>query len=173
MARLSRPAISSPTFVIVAVLCCCCHVSASTLKLLSQGKVYDYSGPRTLSALHSYLDNREWLTRGDGRPMPTEVSAWQSVVAAAREAANDMTILVSRKPGGAAVLVIVGLLIGILASMLIFILFLEKQPIVYQIGDGKHAPPGAVLDSPAAGAASAASASSAAPPTNAAAKKAH
>lgn len=107
-----------------------------TLKFLSQGKVYDYSGARTLEAFQQYIEHREWLLPSSvarARPMPAEVSSLAVLVDSLRDTSNDLLMLLWRKPGGVAILACIGLLVGILTSMLVFIVWIEKKQQIYQV----------------------------------------
>lgn len=108
-----------------------------TIKFISKGEVYDYSGPRTLQSFQQYLENREWLLPGvTKRPVPPEVSTMEWLKDYLRETMNDVSTLMWRKPGGAAILVSLGVLVGILLSMLIFIVFIEPKPIIHPVTIG-------------------------------------
>jgi len=116
-----------------------------SLRLLSRGRVYDYTGARTLEAMQSWLESRAWESKApdatgqpqqaQGRPIPPEVSALDAWKLWAHEASQDVVMLVWRKPAAAATIAALGLMLGVLASMLCWIAFLEPKPVIYQIAD--------------------------------------
>jgi thioredoxin-like negative regulator of GroEL len=86
-----------------------------TLKLFSGGQVYDYEGPRTLDALKRYVENREWTQSTSGKKVPGEITWNEHMKDYLREQANGLKEMVYRKPGGVAILMVIGFLVGILA----------------------------------------------------------
>lgn len=138
-----------------------------SLRLLSQGRVYEYQGPRTLDALKKWVGERGWLAEGvKSYPMPPETTTLSLAREWAGEVVGDVRLLLERKTGGVALLVGVGALMGILVSMIVFIVCFEKKPIVHTVSES------AVARAAARGQANAASASSAANPPDDAMKKA-
>jgi len=103
-----------------------------SLKLFSQGKVYDYSGARTLDAMKKYIEGREWAG-SDGKAVPVQLSWSETMRDSLREQMNGLKEMLYRKTGGVVVLVTIGFLVGILASMLVFIVFIEKKPIIHAV----------------------------------------
>lgn len=108
--------------------------SFPSLKLISRGVVYDYHGPRTLQALQQFVENRAWLAEGvTSRPMPAEMGAGDYLRDASKQVWNDLLLLSQRKPAAAITLVVTGLVIGVIVSMIVYILFIESAPVVHRL----------------------------------------
>jgi protein disulfide-isomerase-like protein len=82
-----------------------------TIKLLRQGKVYEFEGTRTLK------DISEWATAGysnaPGKSMPQPFSFWEMLMDQLRQTANDVKLMVARKPEASGVIFIIGMLVGL------------------------------------------------------------
>jgi hypothetical protein len=133
--------------------------SFPSLRLLSRGRVYEYTGARTLEAMHAWLESRAWEANASGgKPIPPEVSALSVWRLWAQEQANDIVMLVWRKPAAVVTIALVGAMLGVLLSLVLWIAFFEPKPVVYQLASSPSTPaPAAAGDRNAAAAATAAS----------------
>jgi hypothetical protein len=139
--------------------------SFPSLRLLSRGRVYEYTGARTLEAMHAWLESRAWEAKGSGsggKPIPSEVSALSVWRLWAQEQANDIVMLVWRKPAAVVTIALVGAMLGVLLSLVLWIAFFEPKPVVYQLASSPNTPA-----APASGTAAAVTATTASTSNNA------
>lgn len=104
----------------------CFFCSFSTIKLVSEGRVYTYEGPRSQTALSEFA-----RSRGAGQSS-TGVGEAPGQVAMAAERflalAGDVQTVLMRKPLAGVAFVAVGLMAGVLLSLLVFAFCIDRTP---------------------------------------------
>ena len=108
--------------------------SRSSLLFLSNGKIFRYNGERTQAALFSWLESRAW-SKQEGQSIAPPVSSSAALWDSSRILSQEVVQLVWTKTAASGVLGGMGALVGILASMLVYILCLEPAPKVFQIAE--------------------------------------
>jgi len=139
-----------------------------SLRLLSRGRVHEYSGARTKEAMLAWLMERPFDQAGSATTAGTAVPAELAAAAAWRgwvsDTSNAVWEVLHTKPLSALVLSGTGLVAGVLLSMMLFVCFLEPKPIVYVAPSASnHTQPAAAAAAPAGSAATASNDKSAEP----------
>jgi len=89
-----------------------------TIKLLRQGKVYDYKGARTVPDFTGFL-KKDWK-ESDVMDIPPPISTFGIVIQELQQIFEDIKILILRKVEAVAAIFATGLLIGVVMAMLVF-----------------------------------------------------
>jgi len=98
-----------------------------TIKLLSGGLVYDYSGQRSREELVKFASQGSNQASASARPVPPPVGFFELVVDSIVTSFTDVKMLIMRKPEASLVIFAVGVLCGVLASVLVFALFMNPS----------------------------------------------
>jgi thioredoxin domain-containing protein 5 len=95
-----------------------------SLKFFSQGRVYEYKGARTLDALETFAK-----TRGaglDASPIPNPPTQVEIALEHFLTWSGDVQQILVRKPAVAAIFFAIGLMLGVLTSVIVFATCVEK-----------------------------------------------
>jgi len=98
-----------------------------SILLVSRGRVFEHRGGRALDALTAFALSSLGKSAAEGAPLPPP-AGWQLALDGFMQLATEVQGVVLRKPLAAAVFALGGALLGVVGTVLLFVLCCERAP---------------------------------------------